>query len=90
MRRAEQPSRRTVLAAAVAAAVTAGAGPAAADPEAPMTTDPAEPARAVPGRTVDNRAWVSYTDWSGGTAKGTRAVAGARPGLVIAKPAGTN
>ena len=89
MRRAEQPSRRTVLAAAVAAAVTAGAGPAAADPEAPMTTDPAEPARAVPGRTVDNRAWVTYTDWSGGTAKGTRAVAGARPGLVIAKPAGT-
>ena len=89
MRRAEQPSRRTVLAAAVAAAVTAGAGPAAADPEAPMTTDPAEPARAVPGRTVDNRAWVSYTDWSGGTAKGTRAVAGTRPGLVIAKPAGT-
>ena len=88
MRRAEQPSRRTVLAAAVAAAVTAGAGPAAADPEAPMTTD-LDPARAVPGRTVDNRAWVSYTDWSGGTAKGTRAVAGARPGLVIAKPAGT-
>ncbi|WP_329330005.1 peptidase C39 family protein [Streptomyces luteogriseus] len=89
MRRAEQPSRRTVLAAAVAAAVTAGAGPAAADPEAPMTTDPAEPARAVPARTVDNRAWVTYTDWSGGTAKGTRAVAGTRPGLVIAKPAGT-
>ncbi|MFF7738218.1 C39 family peptidase [Streptomyces sp. NPDC007984] len=88
MRRAEQPSRRTVLAAAVAAAVTAGAGPAAADPEAPMTTD-LDPARAVPGRTVDNRAWVSYTDWSGGTAKGTRAVAGTRPGLVIAKPAGT-
>ena len=88
MRRAEQPSRSTVLAAAVAAAVTAGAGPAAADPEAPMTTD-RDPARAVPGRTVDNRAWVSYTDWSGGTAKGTRAVAGARPGLVIAKPAGT-
>ncbi|MFF7490806.1 peptidase C39 family protein [Streptomyces luteogriseus] len=89
MRRAEQPSRRTVLAAAVAAAVTAGAGPAAADPEAPMTTDPAAPARAVPSRAVDNRAWVSYTDWSGGTAKGTRAVAGTRPGLVIGKPAGT-
>ncbi|SMQ14955.1 Peptidase_C39 like family protein [Streptomyces sp. Ag82_O1-12] len=89
MRRAEQLSRRTVLAAAVAAAVTAGAGPAAADPEAPMTTDPADPARAVPARTVDNRAWVSHTDWSGGTAKGTRAVAGARPGLAIAKPAGT-
>ena len=89
MRRAEQPSRRTVLAAAVAAAVTAGAGPAAPDPVAPQTTHPAEPARAVPARTVDNRAWVTYTDWSGGTAKGTRAVAGTRPGLVIAKPAGT-
>ncbi|MFF7379667.1 peptidase C39 family protein [Streptomyces massasporeus] len=89
MRRAEQPSRRTVLAAAVAAAVTAGAGPAAADPEAPLTTDAADPARAVRARSVDNRAWVSYTDWSGGTAKGTRAVAGTRPGLAIAKPAGT-
>lgn len=89
MRRAEPPSRRTVLAAAVAAAVTAGAGPAAADPEASVTTDTAEPARALTARTVDNRAWVSYADWRGGTAKGTRAVAGARPGLVIAKPAGT-
>ncbi|MFJ4541766.1 peptidase C39 family protein [Streptomyces tibetensis] len=89
MRRAEQPSRRAVLAAAVAAAVTASAGPAAADPEALMTTDTAEPARAVPARTVDNRFWVSYGDWSGGTAKGTRAVAGTRPGVVIAKPAGT-
>ncbi|MFD5231767.1 peptidase C39 family protein [Streptomyces qaidamensis] len=89
MRRAEPPSRRTVLAAAVAAAVTAGAGPAAADPEAPVTTDATDPARALPARTVDNRAWVSYGDWSGGTAKGTRAVAGTRPGLVIAKPAGT-
>ncbi|MFD8234857.1 peptidase C39 family protein [Streptomyces sp. NPDC059696] len=89
MRRAEQPSRRTVLAAAVAAAVAAGAGPAAADPEVPMTTDTVDPARAVPARTVDNRFWFSYGDWSGGTAKGTRAVAGARPGVVIAKAAGT-
>ncbi|MET9817032.1 peptidase C39 family protein [Streptomyces sp. NPDC006355] len=90
MCRAEQLSRRTVLAAAVAAAVTASAGPAAADPEAPMTTDTtADPARAVPARTVDNRAWTSYGDWCGGTARGTRAVAGARPGVVIATPAGT-
>ncbi|KDN73380.1 membrane protein [Streptomyces olindensis] len=89
MCRAEQPSRRTVLAAAVAAAVTASAGPAAADPEAPMPTDTADPARAVPARTVDNRAWTSYGDWCGGTAKGTRAVAGARPGVMIATPAGT-
>ncbi|MFI6854557.1 peptidase C39 family protein [Streptomyces sp. NPDC050416] len=89
MRRAEQPSRRTVLAAAVAAAVTAGAGPAAADTEELMTTDTAEPARVVQARTVDNRAWTSYDDWYGGSARGTRAVVGARPGVVIAKPAGT-
>ncbi|MET9682740.1 peptidase C39 family protein [Streptomyces coeruleorubidus] len=89
MRRAEQPSRRTVLAAAVAAAVAAGSGQAAADTEEPMTTDTAEPSRAVPAHTVDNRAWVSYGDWCGGTAKGTTAVAGARPGVVITKPAGT-
>ncbi|MGA5137791.1 peptidase C39 family protein, partial [Streptomyces azureus] len=88
MRRAEQPSRRTVLAAAVAAAVAAGSGRAAADTEEPMTTDTAQPARTVPAH-VDNRAWTSYGDWWGGTARGTRAVAGARPGVAIAKPAGT-
>ncbi|EFL30792.1 membrane protein [Streptomyces viridochromogenes DSM 40736] len=88
MSRAEQPSRRTVLAAAVAA-VTASAGPAAAVTEAPMTTDAADPARAVPARTVDNRAWVSYSDWHGGALQGTRAVAGTHPGVVIATPAGT-
>ncbi|MEG8280792.1 peptidase C39 family protein [Streptomyces sp. AHA2] len=88
MSRAEQPSRRTVLAAAVAAAVAASTRPASADPENGMTPDTADPARALPGA-VDNRAWFSHQDWSGGTAKGTRAVAGTRPGLEIAKPAGT-
>jgi hypothetical protein len=88
MSRAEHPSRRTVLAAAVAAAVAASTGPAAADPENGMTTDTADPTRAVPG-TVDNRAWFSHHDWSSGTAKGTRAVAGTHPGVEIAKPAGT-
>ncbi|WP_371597144.1 peptidase C39 family protein [Streptomyces sp. NBC_00564] len=90
MPRAEQPSRRTVLTAAVAAAAAGSASPAAAaDP-------PARPARArskapskAPSGLVDNRAWISYTDWRGGTAKGTRAVAGVRPGLVIAAPIGT-
>ncbi|MGN9756849.1 peptidase C39 family protein [Streptomyces sp. SD31] len=87
MSRAEQPSRRTVLAAAVAAAVAGGgsSGPAAA---AGTTADGVEPAQA-PARTVDNRAWTTYTDWRGGAAEGTRAVAGARPGIVIATPAGT-
>ncbi|MET9763643.1 peptidase C39 family protein [Streptomyces sp. NPDC006372] len=89
MSRAEQPSRRTVLAAAVAAAVAAGAGRATAVTEAPMTTDAADSARAVPARTVDNRAWLSHGDWHGGTLRGTRAVAGARPGVVIATPAGS-
>jgi hypothetical protein len=37
---------------------------------------------------VDNHAWTSYADWRGGTAEGTRAVSGARPGLVIATPGG--
>ncbi|MDO0916433.1 peptidase C39 family protein [Streptomyces sp. DT2A-34] len=87
MSRAEQPSRRTVLAAAVAAAVAGGgsSGPAAA---ADTTADGAEPAQA-PARTVDYRAWTTYTDWRGGGAAGTRAVAGARPGIVIATPVGT-
>ncbi|MFJ7076401.1 peptidase C39 family protein [Streptomyces sp. NPDC098781] len=78
MSRAEQPSRRTVLAAAVAAAVAGGAGPAAAD--APADT---------PARTVDNRAWTTYADWRCGIADGTTAVAGTRPGIVIGTPAGT-
>lgn len=85
MSRAEQPSRRIVLAAAVAATVTASAGAAVAL-DAPA--EPEAPAQA-PARTVDNRAWTTYTDWRGGTAQGTRAVAGARPGLVIAAAAGT-
>ncbi|MFE6624596.1 peptidase C39 family protein [Streptomyces sp. NPDC057740] len=85
MSRAEQPSRRIVLAAAVAATVTGTAGAAVA---LDATAEAEAPAQA-PARTVDNRAWTTYTDWRGGTAQGTRAVAGARPGLVIATAAGT-
>ncbi|MFD9461612.1 peptidase C39 family protein [Streptomyces sp. NPDC060027] len=81
MSRAEQPSRRIVLAAAVAAAAVGAAGPSAAA---------APPRRAkASGGLVDNRAWTSYSDWRGGTARGTRAVPGVRPGLVIVSPAGT-
>ncbi|MCX4992335.1 MULTISPECIES: peptidase C39 family protein [unclassified Streptomyces] len=81
MSRAEQPSRRIVLAAAVAAAAVGAAGPSAAA---------APPRRAkASGGLVDNRAWTSYSDWRGGTARGTRPVPGARPGLVIVSPAGT-
>ncbi|MFD4548332.1 peptidase C39 family protein [Streptomyces sp. NPDC058251] len=80
MTRASEPSRRAILAVAVAAAATGTAGPAAA-------ATPARSAQAAP-RLVDNRAWTSYADWHGGSAKGTRAVPGVRPGLVIDTPAG--
>ncbi|MEV5439632.1 peptidase C39 family protein [Streptomyces sp. NPDC052682] len=83
MSRAEQPSRRTVLAAALTAAVAGSAAPAAAD----SGRDAMAPTR-VPARPVDNRAWVSYSDWRGGTAQGTCAVAGIRPGVVIDTPVG--
>ncbi|MEV0640580.1 peptidase C39 family protein [Streptomyces sp. NPDC050619] len=90
MSRAEQPSRRILLTASVAtvaAAVAGSAGPAAADTASGTVTD-ADPAEA-PSRSVDNRAWTSYRDWRGGAAKGTRAVAGLRPGIAIGAPAGT-
>jgi hypothetical protein len=88
MSRAEQPSRRTVLTAAVAAAVAGSGGPAVAEGAGGAVTDAADPAQA-PARPVDNRFWTTYTDWRGGAAKGTRAVAGSRPGVVIGAPAGS-
>ncbi|MEV6761709.1 peptidase C39 family protein [Streptomyces sp. NPDC051105] len=90
MSRAEQPSRRTVLAVAAsvaAAAVAQGvvpAVPAAAAPE----TDTEDTGRAQT-RPVDYRSWTTYGDWETGTAKGVVAVAGKRPGAVIGTPAGT-
>ncbi|MFC8520066.1 peptidase C39 family protein [Streptomyces sp. NPDC057257] len=81
MSRAEQPSRRTVLAAAVAAAVVAPAITAGAADASDAAEDPASP--------VDYRSWTSYKDWRSGTAQGTRALAGVRPGVVIAAAAGT-
>ncbi|CAL9592995.1 peptidase C39 family protein [Streptomyces sp. enrichment culture] len=86
MSRAEQPSRRTLLTAAVAVTVAGGAtsASAAAGPPGAGAVD-----GRAPGRHVDNRAWTSYADWRGGTARGTRPVAGTRPGLVLARPAGT-
>ncbi|WP_432127615.1 C39 family peptidase [Streptomyces sp. bgisy082] len=75
--------RRTVLAAALAAAAgtAASAVPAVASADARRGRVPA------PG-TVDNRFWSSYADWRRGTAAGTQAVPGTRPGLVLARPAG--
>ncbi|MEU0643409.1 peptidase C39 family protein [Streptomyces umbrinus] len=90
MTRAEQPSRRSLLAVAVAAATAGAASPAAAaagSTAGPARTRTAAPSKA-PSRLVDNHAWTSYTDWRGGTAAGTRAVPGVRPGLAIETPAG--
>ncbi|MFJ8077684.1 peptidase C39 family protein [Streptomyces sp. NPDC096176] len=88
---ARPASRRTVLGAAIAAAATAGtlssAGPAAAA-AADCETRTAPRARRS-GTFVDNRFWSSYTDWRCGERAGTAAVAGRRPGVAIATPAGT-
>ncbi|MGW5008367.1 peptidase C39 family protein [Streptomyces parvulus] len=92
MSRAEQPSRRAVLAAAVAAAAVAGGAlPAAAEAAAPGPDaggDAGDGGRA-PARRVDYRAWTTYDDWRRGTARGARVVAGSRPGVTIGTPAGT-
>ncbi|WP_112468012.1 peptidase C39 family protein [Streptomyces triticisoli] len=89
MSRAEQPSRRSVLAAAVAAATAGGAAPAvAATAPTAETPNAGGRPRTTPARPVDYRAWTTYTDWRSGTAHGTRAVAGVRPGLRMVRPAG--
>ncbi|MFE7537890.1 peptidase C39 family protein [Streptomyces rhizosphaericola] len=82
-------TRRTVLTAALAAAAGAGtaaaAVPATAAP-APSAPRPSAPQAASP--LVDNRFWHTYTDWRHGSGNGTRVLAGPRPGLAIATPAG--
>ncbi|MDQ0778653.1 hypothetical protein QF026_007119 [Streptomyces aurantiacus] len=95
MTRAEQPSRRTVLTAAVAAAVAGAASPAAAADASARTaeagtakTPTVAAVSKAPSELVDNHAWTSYADWRGGSAEGTRAVPGARPGLEIGTPKG--
>ncbi|MEV6026739.1 peptidase C39 family protein [Streptomyces sp. NPDC052036] len=86
MSRASEPSRRTVLAAAIAVAAATGAvtGPPAAAAPADPATGPAEESP----RPVDYRAWTTYSDWRSGAGQGVRALAGTRPGVVIATPAG--
>ncbi|WP_327436236.1 peptidase C39 family protein [Streptomyces sp. NBC_01201] len=77
-------SRRTVLTAALAAGAgaVASAGPAGA---APSRTSSSPAAASL----VDNRFWITYSDWRCGSSAGTRAVPGRRPGLVISAPAGS-
>ncbi|ARP73944.1 peptidase C39 family protein [Streptomyces pluripotens] len=85
MNRAEQPSRRSVLAVAVVAAVTGATAPAFA------AQGPADTSDRTPGaRPIDYHAWTTYSEWSSGTVQGTRPVAGHRPGLVFDVPAGRN
>ncbi|MFD8569675.1 peptidase C39 family protein [Streptomyces sp. NPDC059639] len=75
------PSRRTVLAAAAGVALAATTA---------TTAHAAAPAQQkAPARLVDNRTWTTYTDWRSGTGHGTRALAGARPGVTLAKAVGT-
>ncbi|MEV4950172.1 C39 family peptidase [Streptomyces sp. NPDC053755] len=82
----EPTPRRTVLAAALAAA--AGTAVASAAPAGALARESRAARRAAAPAFVDNHFWTSYADWRGGRAAGTRAVAGRRPGLVIAAPAG--
>nr|WP_145490164.1 MULTISPECIES: peptidase C39 family protein [Streptomyces] len=92
MSRAQQPSRRTVLSVAVAAAVAGAATPAAAAARrgTATTRTVADAATAPTGaRPIDYHAWTTYSEWRTGTARGARAVSGARPGVVIGAPAGT-
>ncbi|MFH8707766.1 peptidase C39 family protein [Streptomyces rubrogriseus] len=92
MSRVEQPSRRALLAAAVAAAaVTGGAIPATARAASRAGAGgvAVRPDRDGARRPVDYRAWTTFGDWRRGTVRGARPVAGARPGVVIGAPAGT-
>ncbi|MFE9849895.1 peptidase C39 family protein [Streptomyces sp. NPDC005576] len=86
-------NRRTVLAAlaavAAASAVTSTGPASAAARSASGASRPGASPSPVPDTAVENHFWTTYTDWRSGSAAGTRAVAGRRPGLVIAAPAGT-
>ncbi|MCG7207986.1 peptidase C39 family protein [Streptomyces arenae] len=92
MSRAEQPSRRTVLAAAASVAAAAVAQsvvpavPAAAATESDPDADGT--GRADPSQ-VEYCCWTTYSDWRTGTAAGVEAVAGDRPGVVVGTPAGS-
>ncbi|MEU3618719.1 peptidase C39 family protein [Streptomyces sp. NPDC006872] len=90
MSRVEPPSRRSVLATVVAAALAGGSAPsaAAADAVDAGSSTGVGDAESAPVRSVDYRAWTTYADWSAGTARGVRAVAGDRPGVAVATPLG--
>ncbi|WP_269854851.1 C39 family peptidase [Streptomyces sp. RPT161] len=81
-------SRRAVLVTALAATTASAATHASAEPrgtEGPAAT-PAPGPEAAP---VDYHSWTSYTDWRCGSGRGTRALPGRRPGIVLDRPVGT-
>ncbi|MBB5935519.1 peptidase C39 family protein [Streptomyces zagrosensis] len=83
--------RRTLLAAALGAtaslaAVSSARGAAGPDDGAGGARKAASNAG---GSTVDCRAWTTSADWREGAVRGVRVRDGARPGIVIVKPAGT-
>ncbi|MFI9357924.1 peptidase C39 family protein [Streptomyces lydicus] len=90
--------RRTVLAAALAAAAgvatplaQAADAPrrSAADRTAPASATTPDTAARRTKSLVDHHAWTSADDWHKGTGRGTRVEHGPRPGVQLARPAGT-
>ncbi|MFI9722236.1 peptidase C39 family protein [Streptomyces sp. NPDC052396] len=85
-------SRRTVLAAVLtltaAASLPRPATAFAAGPAAGQGGPAGNTGRAATG-SIDYRAWTAPADWRDGTADGTGVVAGRRPYLAIARPAGS-
>src|SRR4051812_37213849 len=82
-------TRRTVLAAAVAAAATAVAAPAARAEDVSVALRGRRPARPHKEHLIEYHGWTSQRDWRSGDAAGVRVVHGRRPGIELARPAGT-
>ncbi|MDT0309430.1 peptidase C39 family protein [Streptomyces sp. DSM 44917] len=78
--------RRAVLAAAVAAAAGGTAAVTVGLAHAGGSRRAAGPA---PASTIGNRAWATAAQWREGTGEGTAVLTGPRPGLTLARPAGT-
>lgn len=105
MTRSGSTPRRSVLAAAIgvagAAAVTttAAAAAGAARPAPSAVRGSGTPGaagapagsetKAKAGRVAEYHGWSGHADWLAGAAKGVRAEAGARPGIVISRPLGS-
>jgi hypothetical protein len=82
-------TRRSVLAAAVAAAATAVAAPAARAEDVSAALSGRRHARPDKEHLIEYHGWTSQRDWRSGDASGIRVVHGHRPGIELARPAGT-